>query len=71
MMEGMAAAWDEINANPDIRVAILTGAGGCFCAGADLQAMTETHPGDAFQAASDRRLGHRLGDRRRASSSRC
>jgi enoyl-CoA hydratase len=49
MMEGMSAAWDEINANPDIRVAILTGAGGCFCAGADLQAMTQTHPGDAFQ----------------------
>jgi enoyl-CoA hydratase len=48
MMEGMAAAWDEVNANPDIRVAILTGAGGCFCAGADLQAMTETHPGDVF-----------------------
>ena len=41
----MSAAWDEINANPDIRVAILTGAGGCFCAGADLQAMTQTPPG--------------------------
>jgi enoyl-CoA hydratase len=48
MMEGLSAAWDEVNANPDIRVAILTGAGGCFCAGADLQAMTETHPGDVF-----------------------
>src|SRR4051794_1534561 len=53
MMDGMSAAWDEINANPDIRVAILTGAGGCFCAGADLQAMTETHPGDAFKAQAD------------------
>jgi enoyl-CoA hydratase len=53
MMQGMSEAWDEINANPDIRVAILTGAGGCFCAGADLQAMTQTHPGDAFQAGSD------------------
>jgi enoyl-CoA hydratase len=48
MMEAMAAAWDEVNANPDIRVAILTGSNGCFCAGADLQAMTETHPGDMF-----------------------
>src|SRR6516165_9443565 len=48
MMEGLSAAWDEVNSNPDIRVAILTGAGGCFCAGADLQAMTETHPGDVF-----------------------
>ena len=53
MMEGMSAAWDEINANPDIRVAILTGAGGCFCAGADLQAMTELHPGDAFTEGGD------------------
>ncbi len=49
MMQGMSEAWDEVNANPDIRVAVLTGAGGCFCAGADLAAMTETHPGDAFQ----------------------
>jgi enoyl-CoA hydratase len=53
MMEGMAAAWDEVNANPDIRVAILTGAGGCFCAGADLQAMTELHPGDAFASGHE------------------
>ena len=53
MMDGMAAAWDEANANPDIRVVILTGAGGCFCAGADLQAMTQTHPGDAFEQGGD------------------
>ncbi|MDZ7675106.1 MAG: crotonase/enoyl-CoA hydratase family protein [Acidimicrobiales bacterium] len=49
MMQDMSDAWDEINADPDIRVAILTGAGGCFCAGADLQAMTQSHPGDAFE----------------------
>jgi enoyl-CoA hydratase len=48
MMAKMSECWDEVNANPDIRVAILTGAGGCFCAGADLQAMTQSHPGDAF-----------------------
>jgi enoyl-CoA hydratase len=48
MLELMAEAWDEVNANPDIRVAVLTGAGGCFCAGADLKAMTRQHPGDAF-----------------------
>jgi enoyl-CoA hydratase len=53
MMTKMSETWDEVNANPDIRVAILTGAGGCFCAGADLQAMTETHPGDAFARADD------------------
>jgi enoyl-CoA hydratase len=49
MLEGMAAAWDEVNGNPEIRVAVLTGAGGAFCAGADLKAMTREHPGDAFQ----------------------
>jgi enoyl-CoA hydratase len=53
MMEGLSAAWDEVNSNPDIRVAILTGAGGCFCAGADLQAMTDLHPGDAFAEQQD------------------
>jgi enoyl-CoA hydratase len=51
MMTAMGEAWDEINANPDVRVAILTGAGGAFCAGADLQAMTQSHPGDAFERA--------------------
>jgi enoyl-CoA hydratase len=50
MMRGMAAAWDEANADPGVRVVILTGAGGHFCAGADLQAMTEAPPGDAFAA---------------------
>jgi enoyl-CoA hydratase len=53
MMERMSDAWDEINSNPDIRVAILTGAGGCFCAGADLDAMTKSAPGDAFQNEGD------------------
>ena len=51
MMEIMTAAWERVNADPDIRVAILTGAGGSFCAGADLQAMTQSHPGDAFERA--------------------
>ncbi len=49
MLEIMSDAWDEVNSNPDIRVAILTGAGGAFCAGADLKAMTRQHPGDSFE----------------------
>jgi enoyl-CoA hydratase len=57
MMDGLSAAWDEVNANPDIRVVILTGAGGCFCAGADLQAMTEQHPGDVFEADEHTAVG--------------
>jgi enoyl-CoA hydratase len=50
MMTGMSAAWDEANTDPDVRVVVLTGAGACFCAGADLQGMTESAPGDAFAA---------------------
>jgi enoyl-CoA hydratase len=48
MMAGMKAAWDQVDNDPDIRVCVLTGAGGAFCAGADLKAMTSSHPGDAF-----------------------
>jgi len=48
MMALMRQAWDEVDADPGIRVAILTGAGGAFCAGADLKAMTRAHPGDSF-----------------------
>jgi len=49
MMALMREAWDEVDADPDIRVAVLTGAGGSFCAGADLVAMTAAPPGDSFQ----------------------
>ncbi len=48
MMALMRQAWDEVDADPDVRVAVLTGAGGAFCAGADLKAMTAAPPGDSF-----------------------
>jgi enoyl-CoA hydratase len=46
MMAIMRAAWDEVDSDPDIRVCVLTGAGGAFCSGADLKAMTRSHPGE-------------------------
>ncbi|MET7768039.1 crotonase/enoyl-CoA hydratase family protein [Nocardia sp. NPDC005366] len=49
MLAIMRDAWDQVDSDPDIRVAILTGAGGAFCSGADLKAMTTSHPGDAFK----------------------
>jgi enoyl-CoA hydratase len=39
MLVGMWDAWQMIDANDEIRCAIVTGAGGDFCAGADLKAM--------------------------------
>jgi enoyl-CoA hydratase len=40
MLVGMVDAWMEIDGNDDIRCAILTGAGGTFCAGMDLKSMS-------------------------------
>ena len=47
MLALMKEAWDQVDSDPGIRACILTGAGGAFCAGADLKAMTANHPGDS------------------------
>jgi enoyl-CoA hydratase len=39
MLVGLAEAWAYISAEPEVRVGVLTGADGTFCAGADLKAM--------------------------------
>lgn len=49
MLDLMSETWDEVNENPDIRCAVLTGAGGTFCAGMDLKAMAERPPGEAMR----------------------
>jgi len=49
MLVGLVDAWTEIDSNDDIRCAILTGAGGTFCAGMDLKSMGE--PGNEKYAA--------------------
>ncbi|EUA23269.1 enoyl-CoA hydratase EchA1 domain protein [Mycobacterium xenopi 4042] len=52
MMAIMVEAWDRIDNDPDIRCAILTGAGGYFCSGMDLKAATAKPPGDSFKDGS-------------------
>ena len=52
MMQGMAEAWDEVDNNPDIRCAILTGAGGAFCSGADLKSFAASPPGESMASGS-------------------
>jgi len=52
MLALLRKAWDQVDNDPAIRVCILTGAGGAFCAGADLKAMTRAHPGDTANAGT-------------------
>ncbi|GAA4365065.1 crotonase/enoyl-CoA hydratase family protein [Nocardioides caricicola] len=53
MMAIMEEAWDRANSDDSIRVVILTGAGGYFCAGMDLKAATKNSPDDSFKAGFD------------------
>lgn len=52
MMQIMVEAWDRVDHDPDIRCAILTGAGGYFCSGMDLKAATAKPPGESFKDGS-------------------
>src|SRR5689334_14677906 len=53
MLRIMEEAWDRVNEDPEIRVCILTGAGGYFCAGMDLQAADKKPPSEAFESGYD------------------
>ncbi|MEV7429147.1 crotonase/enoyl-CoA hydratase family protein [Nocardioides sp. NPDC092400] len=50
MLAIMEEAWDRVNSDPEIRVCILTGAGGYFCAGADLKSMSKRPPSESFES---------------------
>ena len=53
MMRIMEEAWDRVNSDPEIRVCILTGAGGFFCAGMDLKKADEKPPSESFDEGFD------------------
>jgi enoyl-CoA hydratase len=50
MLATMSDAWDRVNTDDSIRVCILTGAGGYFCAGADLKSMSKKAPSERFES---------------------
>jgi enoyl-CoA hydratase len=41
MLVGAADAWKQLDEDPELRVGILTGAGGDFCSGMDLKALAD------------------------------
>lgn len=50
MLRIMESAWDRVNDDPEIRVCILTGAGGYFCAGMDLKTADAKPPSESFES---------------------
>jgi enoyl-CoA hydratase len=50
MLARMGDAWKLLGQDPELRVGILTGAGGTFCAGADLKAMSGGYVEDEWTA---------------------
>jgi enoyl-CoA hydratase len=54
MLAGMVLAYEYIDANPEVRCAILTGAGGNFCSGMDLVAIAQQPSDPRVQAVMSR-----------------
>lgn len=61
MIKALAAAADAVEADPEVRVAILTGEGKAFCAGGDIAAWGGLEPLDMWRHWV--RAGHRAFDR--------
>jgi enoyl-CoA hydratase len=65
MWHGIGEACQVVDAAPDVRVAVLMGAGGCFCAGLDVKAgstlttaLEDMSPGQALDRIRQHLAGH-------------
>ena len=54
---GLADAFRRFEADDELAVAVLTGAEGCFCAGADLKAVSEGRSANALREEGDGPMG--------------
>ncbi|UKD55682.1 crotonase/enoyl-CoA hydratase family protein [Amycolatopsis sp. FU40] len=52
MLAIMVEAWDRVDSDDEVRSCVLTGAGGAFCAGADLKSMSRNAPDKSFSNGS-------------------
>ena len=52
MLAILEGAWERADSDPEVRAVILTGAGGYFCAGADLKSMNKRPPSESFESGA-------------------
>jgi len=55
--EQLVEGFQRFEADDDLRVAVLTGAAGCFCAGADLKAVAEGRAAPALRESGEGPMG--------------
>ena len=60
LIQSLTETLERLDADPDTRALILTGAGRAFCAGADVKAMNRGQMGDTTAERLDLRAMHRL-----------
>lgn len=53
LWEALRAGFERARDDPETRVVVITGAGGAFCAGADLSAKREGHPLDRMRSINE------------------
>jgi isohexenylglutaconyl-CoA hydratase len=64
MVDELISVFKESAAAPELRAIVLRGAGGSFCAGADVKAMASANPAEAAAVAADPKRAIAVGNRR-------